>query len=229
MGKSMAGHLLAAGYPLVVYNRTKAKSRSTCWRRAPLGAECPGAVAKACDVVITMVGYPKDVEETYLGENGLIAKGRQGALFIDMTTSSPALARRIAAAAKDAGMAALDAPVSGGDVGAREARLAIMVGGETADFERAKPIFDLLGTNVVHQGEAGAGQHTKMCNQIVIAGNMVGVCEALAYALRPPAWIRRSYLGRHWQRRRRQLVAEQFGTAYAGRRFCARVLCEAFY
>ena len=181
MGKSMAGHLLAAGYPLVVYNRTKAKAEALLAQGAAW-AECPGAVAKACDVVITMVGYPKDVEETYLGENGLIAKGRQGALFIDMTTSSPALARRIAVAAKNAGMAALDAPVSGGDVGAREARLAIMVGGEQADFERAKPIFDLLGTNVVHQGEAGAGQHTKMCNQIVIAGNMVGVCEALAYA-----------------------------------------------
>ena len=123
MGKSMAGHLLAAGYPLVVYNRTKAKAEALLEQGASW-AECPGAVAKACDVVITMVGYPKDVEETYLGENGLIAKGRQGALFIDMTTSSPALARRIAVAAKNAGMAALDAPVSGGDVGAREARLA---------------------------------------------------------------------------------------------------------
>lgn len=181
MGRSMAGHLLAAGYPLVVYNRTKAKAETLLAQGARWG-DSPAAVAAACDVVITMVGYPRDVEETYLGPEGLVARGKAGALFVDMTTSSPALAQRIAAAAKAAGKAALDAPVSGGDVGAQEAKLAIMVGGEAADFERARPLLEKLGANIVHQGAAGAGQHTKMCNQIAIASNMVGVCEALAYA-----------------------------------------------
>ena len=182
MGRSMAGHLLAAGHRLHVYTRTKSRAEELL----ALGAtwhETPASLAPACDVVVTMVGYPSDVEEIYLGEGGLVANGKAGATFIDMTTSSPALAGRIHAAAAARGVEALDAPVSGGDIGAREARLSIMVGGSSAAFDAMRPtVFDVLGKNVVLQGGPGAGQHTKMCNQIAIAGGMMGVCEALAYA-----------------------------------------------
>lgn len=181
MGKSMAGHLLKAGYPLVVYNRTKAKAQELLDQ----GAEWANTIAEMavkCDVVITMVGYPQDVEQTYLGDGGLVSYAKKGAYLIDMTTSSPKLAVKISEAAKAQGLHALDAPVSGGDIGAKEARLAIMVGGDEPDFAAVKPILSLMGTNVVHQGYAGAGQHAKMCNQIVIAGNMLGLCEALGYA-----------------------------------------------
>ncbi|GAE06421.1 2-hydroxy-3-oxopropionate reductase [Paenibacillus sp. JCM 10914] len=140
------------------------------------------SMAKACEVIITMVGYPKDVEEIYLGQDGLIAHAKEGAHLIDMTTSSPLLAQRIFDAAAAKGLHAIDAPVSGGDVGAREARLSIMIGGESADVQAVHSLLSLMGSNIVHQGQAGAGQHTKMCNQIAIASNMMGVCEALAYA-----------------------------------------------
>ncbi|WP_018131654.1 NAD(P)-dependent oxidoreductase [Effusibacillus pohliae] len=181
MGKSMASHLLKAGYPLLVYNRTRSKAEEL----VEMGAKWEQSVANLAaqaDVVITMVGYPKDVEELYLGENGILANAGKGTYVIDMTTSSPTLAKKIYEAAKTKGIHALDAPVSGGDIGAREARLAIMVGGNVEDFEAMKPIFSRMGTNIVWQGEAGAGQHTKMCNQIAIASNMIGVCEAIAYA-----------------------------------------------
>ncbi|EWS64075.1 2-hydroxy-3-oxopropionate reductase [Hydrogenophaga sp. T4] len=141
----------------------------------------PGQVAAQSDIVITMVGYPSDVEQVWLGSEGIIANARN-ALLIDMTTSSPALAVRLAAEAEKGGHQALDAPVSGGDVGAREARLSIMVGGDPAAYQTALPVLRLLGTNVVHVGAAGAGQHTKMSNQIVIASTIMGVCEGLAYA-----------------------------------------------
>lgn len=144
--------------------------------------DTPAQLAQACDVIITIVGYPKDVEEVYLGPDGLVAHAKEGAYLIDMTTSSPQLARRIYEAASAKGLHALDAPVSGGDVGAREARLSIMVGGDREAAEAVYPLLSTMGTNIVHQGEAGAGQHTKMCNQIAIASNMMGVCEALAYA-----------------------------------------------
>jgi 3-hydroxyisobutyrate dehydrogenase len=183
MGKSMAGHILAAGYELRVYTRTKAKAADLLERGA-LWCETPGELAAQCDVVITMVGFPRDVEDVYFGENGLLAHARPGAVLIDMTTSSPLLAQRIAAAASDRGLHALDAPVSGGDIGAREARLSIMVGGAQETFDAVLPLLRVMGTNIVRQGEAGAGQHTKMVNQIAIASNMVGVCEALAYAKR---------------------------------------------
>ncbi|TLS48689.1 NAD(P)-dependent oxidoreductase [Paenibacillus antri] len=183
MGRSMAGHLLEAGHRLHVYTRTKSKAEELLARGAAWH-ESPAALAPACDVVITMVGYPSDVEAVYLGEDGLAANAKPGATLIDMTTSSPALARRIHAAAAERGVEALDAPVSGGDVGAREARLSIMVGGGQAAFDAMRPIFDVLGKNVVRQGGPGAGQHTKMCNQIAIASGMLGVCEALAYAKR---------------------------------------------
>jgi len=181
MGKSMAGHLLKAGYPLVVYSRTKEKANELVEKGA-VWVENPKAVAEKANVIFTIVGYPTDVEEIYLGENGLIPNGRAGSYYIDMTTSSPSLAGKIYEAAKMKGIQTIDAPVSGGDVGAREATLSIMVGGEEEAFEAVKPLFELIGNNIVYQGKAGAGQHTKMSNQIAIASNMIGVCEAVIYA-----------------------------------------------
>ena len=179
MGQSMAGHLLAAGHPLSVYNRSRDKAAALLGKGA-VWCETPGDVAARSDVVITMVGYPSDVEQVWLGPDGVLARSRN-ALLIDMTTSSPELARRIAAQAASHACQALDAPVSGGEVGAREAKLSIMVGGSRDAFEAALPLLRLMGTNIVRQGEAGAGQHTKMCNQIVIASTIMGVCEGLAY------------------------------------------------
>ena len=181
MGRSMAGHLLAAGHRLHVYNRSRDKADELVARGA-IWQATPGEVAAHADIVITMVGYPHDVEEVYLSADGIVARARAGAILIDMTTSSPALAARIAAAAAERGVRALDAPVSGGDIGAREAKLAIMVGGEPAAFDAALPVLQRMGTNIVLQGGPGAGQHTKMCNQIVIASTVMGVCEGLAYA-----------------------------------------------
>jgi 3-hydroxyisobutyrate dehydrogenase len=183
MGRSMATHLHQAGYRLEVFNRTKAKAQPLL----DLGAhwhDSAAGVARVSDVVITMLGFPADVKERYLGPDGIVAQARSGALLIDMTTSSPLLAREIAAAAAARGLSALDAPVSGGDVGAREARLVIMAGGEPAAFERAKPIFSLLGKNIALLGPAGAGQYCKMANQIAVAIGMVSWCEGLAYARR---------------------------------------------
>jgi len=183
MGASMVGHLLRAGNPLHVYNRSPARAEPLLAAGAHWH-DSPGAVAAAADIVITMVGTPDDVEAIYLGPDGIVAKARAGALLIDMTTSSPALAEKIAAAAAVRGLRALDAPVSGGDVGAREAKLSIMVGGDEDALRRAQPILALMGTKIVRQGGPGAGQHTKLCNQIVIASTMLGVCEGLAYAQR---------------------------------------------
>lgn len=181
MGKSMAGHLLAAGYPLLVYSRTQEKANDLLEKGASW-VESPKEMAEKANVIFTMVGYPSDVEEIYLGEMGLIKSAKAGSLLIDMTTSAPSLAMRIFERAKERGIHTLDAPVSGGDVGAKEAKLSIMVGGEERDFDSIKPLLTLLGTNIVYQGKAGAGQHTKMCNQIAIASNMIGVCEAVIYA-----------------------------------------------
>jgi len=180
MGQHMAGHLLAAGHPLAVYNRSPDKAAALVARGA-VACSSPAQVAKQSDVIITMVGYPRDVEEVWLGGQGLIAQAHH-ALLIDMTTSSPALAQRLAQACAEAGHQALDAPVSGGDIGARDAKLSIMVGGEASAFAKALPIFQRMGANVVHMGPAGAGQHTKMSNQIVIASTIMGVCEGMAYA-----------------------------------------------
>ncbi|MBM7654156.1 NAD(P)-dependent oxidoreductase [Neobacillus cucumis] len=181
MGKSMAAHLMKAGYPLIVYSRTKEKAQELLENGAEW-AQTPKDVAEKAKVIITMIGYPTDVEEIYLGENGLIASGKPGSFYIDMTTSSPSLATAIYEEAKKYGIQALDAPVSGGDVGAREATLSIMVGGEQEAFDTVKPLFEKMGKNIVYQGKAGAGQHTKMSNQIAIASNMIGVCEAIIYA-----------------------------------------------
>jgi 3-hydroxyisobutyrate dehydrogenase len=180
MGSAMAGHLLAAGHQLHLYSRTKSKADSLLAAGA-VWHDTPAQVAAASGVVITMLGYPQDVEETYLGAQGILAAMAPGGLVIDMTTSQPALAQKIAAAAAEKSIAALDAPVSGGDVGAKNAALAIMVGGAPDAFERAKPLFELMGKTIALLGPAGSGQHTKMVNQIVIAGTVLGVAEALSY------------------------------------------------
>ncbi|MFE8695377.1 NAD(P)-dependent oxidoreductase [Cytobacillus sp. FJAT-53684] len=181
MGKSMAGHLLNKGYPLIVYSRTKEKAEELIADGAEW-TNSPKEVAQKANVIITIVGYPQDVEEVYLGENGIITNGKEDTYIIDMTTSTPTLAVKIYTEAKKKGMHALDAPVSGGDIGAKEAKLSIMVGGDQQVFDEMKEIFNHLGTNIVYQGQAGSGQHTKMCNQIAIASNMIGVCEAVIYA-----------------------------------------------
>ena len=181
MGRSMAGHLLDGGYSVSVFNRTKVRADSLLEKGA-VWKDSPGEVAAASSVVITIVGFPIDVEAVYLGENGIVDSANSGSLLIDMTTSSPVLAGKISDAARAKGVDTLDAPVSGGDIGAREARLSIMVGGEQSAFDRAKPLFDCMGKNIILMGPAGSGQHTKMSNQIAIASGMVGICESMIYA-----------------------------------------------
>lgn len=183
MGASMAGHILKAGYALSVYNRTKEKAQGLIERGAQW-KDTPGELAQWADVVITIVGYPQDVEEVYLGKGGVLENLHKGGVAIDMTTSKPSLAKRIYEEAKQKGISALDAPVSGGDVGAKNATLTIMAGGEAEAFEQVKPILQQMGKTVTLMGGAGAGQHTKMCNQITIASTIMGVCEALAYAVK---------------------------------------------
>jgi 3-hydroxyisobutyrate dehydrogenase len=181
MGAAMASHILEGGYKLSVYNRTKEKA-SALLNKGATWKDSVADLAKDSDIVISIVGYPKDVEEVYLGEDGIVNNIKQGGYVIDMTTSKPSLAKKIYEAAKIKNIFALDAPVSGGDVGAAEGTLSIMVGGDKEAFENLKPIFGLMGKNIVLQGNAGAGQHTKMCNQIAIASTIMGVCEALSYA-----------------------------------------------
>jgi 3-hydroxyisobutyrate dehydrogenase len=183
MGSSMCGHLLDAGYALVVHSRTQGRADSLLSRGAVWGAS-PAEVAAETDVVFTMVGLPADVREVVLGPNGALSRARPGTVLVDMTTSEPSLASEIEDAARAKGVESVDAPVSGGDVGARNATLSIMVGGDPTTVERLRPLFDLLGKTIVHQGPSGAGQHTKMVNQILIATGMIGVCEALLYAYR---------------------------------------------
>lgn len=183
MGRHMASHLLAAGYRLHLYNRSRAGAQALIDAGARWH-DTPAQAVKGCELLITMVGFPSDVESLYLGPGGLIANAAPGAVLVDMTTSSPELAQRIAARAAECRVHALDAPVSGGEVGARDARLSIMVGGMPEAFERARAVLERLGPSVVLQGGPGAGQHTKMCNQIVIASTMIGVSEGLAYATR---------------------------------------------
>ncbi|MGK3722098.1 NAD(P)-dependent oxidoreductase [Priestia megaterium] len=181
MGKSMASHLIKAGYKVLVYNRTPDRAQELIDNGA-IWKNTIGELSSESNIIITMVGYPEDVEQVYLGEEGILHHAKEGSYVIDMTTSSPLLAQRIHKLAAEKNIYALDAPVSGGDIGAQKATLAIMVGGNKRDFDSIKPIFELMGTNIVLQGEAGAGQHTKMCNQIAIASNMIGVCEAMVYA-----------------------------------------------
>lgn len=181
MGKSMSRNLMQAGFELAVYTRTKAKAEELIDAGA-VWHDTPASLAANVDAVITMVGYPSDVREVYFGENGIIHHARPGTYVIDMTTSKPALAEEIHTEAKDKGIFALDAPVSGGDIGAQNGKLAIMVGGEADAFQAVLPVFEAMGENIILQGPAGFGQHTKLINQVTIASNMVGVCEAIAYA-----------------------------------------------
>ncbi len=181
MGRSMAGHLLKSGHTLHVFNRTKGKAAALLDAGANWHDTAGAATAQA-DFVITIVGYPSDVEETYFGAQGVLAHAKRGAVLIDMTTSSPLLAQRIAAAATAKGLSAIDAPVSGGDIGAREARLVIMGGGDAAAWARAQPLFAVMGKVIHLLGGPGAGQHCKMANQITIASGMMAWCEGLIYA-----------------------------------------------
>lgn len=181
MGKSMARHLIKAGYPLVVHNRTKEKAEELI-KDGAKWCDTVSEVAAQTNVILTIIGYPKDVEDVYLGPDGIINNARSGTYFVDMTTSSPTLAKKIYQTALSHKMFALDAPVTGGVVGAREASLTIMVGGERPAFETVKPVLSRLGTNITLLGGAGAGQYTKLCNQIAIASNMIGVAEAIAFA-----------------------------------------------
>jgi 3-hydroxyisobutyrate dehydrogenase len=180
MGRSMAGHLLKAGHRLHVHNRTKAKAQPLIDAGATWHDTAGDAAAQA-DFTFTIVGFPQDVEETYFGPDGVLARAQRGAVVVDMTTSSPPLARRIAEAAATRGLSALDAPVTGGDVGAREARLSIMVGGDEASFARARPLFESMGKIIVFHGGPGSGQLCKLANQIGIASVMMSWCEALAF------------------------------------------------
>lgn len=181
MGKSMCSHLMSAGYEAFIFNRTKSKAQELIDSGATW-CESPKEVAENCDIVFTIVGYPKDVSETYLSENGILAGVREGTIVVDMTTSQPSLAVEIASKAKEKGVFALDAPVTGGDIGAKNASLVIFVGGDKSSFEKVKPCFDCMGKTVELMGENGAGQNAKMANQIAIASNMVASVEMLLYA-----------------------------------------------
>jgi 3-hydroxyisobutyrate dehydrogenase len=181
MGMSMCRHIMGKGYATTVYNRTRDRARPLVEVGAAW-ADTPKAVAERSDVVFAIVGFPRDVREVFLGPQGTLAGSKAGNVLVDMTTSEPSLAEEIYAAAKAKGVHSVDAPVSGGDVGAKNASLSIMVGGDAPVIEGIKPLLECMGKTIVHQGAAGAGQHTKMVNQILIASNMIGVCEALLYA-----------------------------------------------
>jgi 3-hydroxyisobutyrate dehydrogenase len=183
VGASMCGHLIDAGFRTTVYNRTKPKAQRL-FDKGAAWADSPKAVAAASDVVFSIVGFPADVRAVTLGSDGSLAGSRPGTILVDMTTSEPSLAVEIAAAAKQACVHSVDAPVSGGDVGAREARLSIMIGGEKEVVDALAPCWQAMGKVIVHQGGPGAGQHTKMVNQTLIATGMIGVCEALLYGYR---------------------------------------------
>ena len=180
MGAPMCGHLLAKGFPLTVHTRTKAKAQPLMDNGATW-ADSPKAVVEQSDITFTMVGFPQDVREVYFGHRGVVAGTRSGSVLVDMTTTQPSLSKEIYAAANARQATAVDAPVSGGDVGARNATLSIMVGGDKEIVDGLMPLFATLGKTITYQGQAGSGQHTKLCNQIVIAGTMIGVCESLLY------------------------------------------------
>ena len=181
MGAPMCEHLLLAGYALTVFTRTRSKAQPLLEQGARW-ADSPAALAAETDVICTMVGFPQDVRAIYLQPDGVVAQARAGQVFVDFTTSEPTLARELSSVAFGNGAFVLDAPVSGGDVGARNGTLSIMVGGESTVFEAVRPILSVFGKTLVYQGPAGCGQHAKLCNQITIAGTMIGVCEALLYA-----------------------------------------------
>jgi 3-hydroxyisobutyrate dehydrogenase len=181
MGVSMCGHLIDKGFACTVYNRSKARAESLIAKGAKW-ADTPKAVAEQSDVIFTIVGFPSDVRDVTLGANGTLAGAKAGSVLVDMTTSEPSLAVEIFNAAKAKGVHSVDAPVSGGDIGAKEARLSIMIGGDKEVVDALQPCWETMGKTIIHQGGPGAGQHTKMANQILIASNMIGVCESLLYA-----------------------------------------------
>ena len=181
MGKSMVRNLMKAGFELHIYARTRAKVEDVIEEGAVFHAAI-GDCVKGCEAVITMVGFPKDVEEVYFTPGNILDSAEPGAYLIDMTTTSPALAEKLYAEGVKRGYRVVDAPVTGGDTGAKAGTLSILVGGEQEDFEACMPLFQAMGTNINHQGKAGCGQHAKMANQIMIAGTLSGVCEALTYA-----------------------------------------------
>lgn len=183
MGASIVMHLLNAGHDVTIYTRTKSKAADLISAGAKW-AETPAEASKEQEIIFTMVGYPKDVEEVYIGEKGIFSAAKEGAIVIDMTTSEPTLAKKLYHEARERGLHSLDAPVSGGDIGAKSGTLSLMIGGDKDVFEKLYPIFELFGQNIVYQGVAGSGQHTKMCNQIAIASGMIGVCESMAYGLK---------------------------------------------
>ena len=181
MGKSMCAHILNAGYKISVYNRTKEKAKELVDMGA-IWCSNPREVAEKSDIVFTIVGFPNDVEEVYLGDNGILKSIKNGSVIVDMTTSEPSLAQTIYNEAKELGVSSLDAPVSGGDIGAQNGTLAIMIGGDKDTYEKVLPFFELMGKNISYMGKEGAGQHTKMSNQILIASTMIGTIESLLYA-----------------------------------------------
>jgi len=183
MGISMCGHLIDKGYACTVYNRTKERADALL-KKGAKWADTPKGVAEQSDVIFTIVGFPSDVRDVTLGADGTLAGAKTGSVLVDMTTSEPSLAVEIHKAAKAKGVQSVDAPVSGGDIGAKEARLSIMIGGDKEIVDALQPCWETMGKTIIHQGGPGAGQHTKMTNQILIATNMVGVCEALLYAYR---------------------------------------------
>lgn len=180
MGSSMCGHLIDKGFEATIYTRSKDKAQALIDKGATW-VDSPKAVAEASDVIFAIVGFPNDVREVFLGENGALAGSKEGNILVDMTTSEPSLAEEIAETAKAKGVYSIDAPVSGGDIGAKEARLSIMIGGEKEAVDALNPAWEAMGKTIVHQGPAGAGQHTKMVNQTLISSMMIGVCEALLY------------------------------------------------
>ena len=180
MGVSMAGHLINNGYKLNIYNRTKKKAEPLI-KKGGTWCKNPAQVSAKSDIIFTIVGFPHDVEEVYFGKNGIFETANPGSILVDMTTTAPSLAEKINVLARKKKMGAVDAPVSGGDVGAKKGTLSIMVGGAKKHVKEVMPLLEILGENIVHEGKAGAGQHTKMCNQITIAGTMIGVCECLLY------------------------------------------------
>ncbi len=183
MGASIVKHLLQAGHELTVYNRTKEKTDELVALGAKWAAT-PAEASKGQDIIFTMVGYPKDVEDVFIGEQGVFQTAKEGAIAVDMTTSEPSLAKKLFDIGRERNVHMMDAPVSGGDIGAKNGTLSIMIGGEEEIFNQLLPILQTFGANIVYHGPAGAGQHAKMCNQIVIASGMIGVCESMAYGLK---------------------------------------------
>ncbi len=181
MGLSMCSNLIKAGYQTNIFSRTQERANSLIQQGAKW-CESPQAVASCSDVTFSIVGFPSDVREVHLGPEGTLAGAKSGSVIIDMTTSEPSLAIEIATAAQAKGIHSIDAPVSGGDVGAQQGTLSIMIGGDSEVVEKLQPLLSIMGKTIIHQGPAGAGQHTKMVNQTLIATNMIGVCEALLYA-----------------------------------------------